>query len=107
MENMDTIHFRQRINARRRDGQPLRDDEINFITNQSIDLAGSPGMFLNLTYLSLVLTTIDTKYPEQVEWAAKAEQVLSKPANEISTDDAKNVTAKEVNHNLSHGMSPC
>ncbi|ODM20224.1 hypothetical protein SI65_03277 [Aspergillus cristatus] len=80
MENMDTIQFRHRINARRRDGQPLRDDEINFITSQSTDLAGSP----------------DTKYPEQVQWAAKAEQILSKPANEISTDDAKNVTAKEA-----------
>lgn len=46
MENMDTIQFRQRINERRLDGQPLRDDEINFITNQSTDLAGSPGMSL-------------------------------------------------------------
>ena len=46
MENMDTIQFRKRINERRLDGQPLRDDEINFITNQSTDLAGSPGMSL-------------------------------------------------------------
>jgi len=48
MENMDTIQFRHRINARRRDGQPLRDDEINFITSQSTDLAGSPGMSLEI-----------------------------------------------------------
>lgn len=42
------------------------------------------------------LTKPDTKYPEQIEWAAKSEQILSKPANEITTADAKNVTAKEV-----------
>lgn len=54
-----------------------------------------------------MLTMIDTKYPEQVEWAAKAEQVLSKPANEITTDDAKNVTAKEVHHDLPHGTKLC
>lgn len=48
---------------------------------------------------------IDTKYPEQVQWAAKAEQVLSKPANEISTDDAKNVTAKGVHLNIPYSMA--
>lgn len=46
----------------------------------------------------------DTRYPEQVEWAAKAEQVLSKPANKITADDAKNVTAKEVHHDLPYGI---
>lgn len=51
-----------------------------------------------------VLTMADTRYPEQVEWAAKAEQVLSKPANKITADDAKNVTAKEVHHDLPYGI---
>lgn len=48
---------------------------------------------------------IDTNYSDQLRWAAKAEQVLSKPANEISNEDAKVVTSREVDHRFPYGLN--
>lgn len=33
---------------------------------------------------------------EQSRWESKADEVLRKPANAITTDDAKDLTSKEV-----------
>lgn len=41
----------------------------------------------------------DRVYPDQVGWAVKAHQVLSKPANEINEQDASGVMSKEVGYN--------
>lgn len=38
----------------------------------------------------------DRVHPDQIRWAAKAHQILSKPANEIKEQDAGEVTSKEV-----------
>ena len=48
---------------------------------------------------------IDTNYSDQLRWAAKAEQVLSKPADEITNEDAKAVTSREVDHSLPYGLT--
>ncbi|KAH2573437.1 hypothetical protein KXV70_009264 [Aspergillus fumigatus] len=72
LENMDTLRFRERVHQRRRHSQPLTDEEITYITQQSAELADE-----SLT-------------------ASKAEQVLSKPLNEITMDDARNLTSKEA-----------
>lgn len=37
-----------------------------------------------------------TEHAEQTEWAVKADQVLSKPANKITQDDAKEVESREA-----------
>lgn len=50
---------------------------------------------------------IDENHPDQVRWAAKAEQVLSKRADEITSDDAKEVTSMEVEHHLPFWTTWC
>ncbi|GIJ89107.1 hypothetical protein Asppvi_008036 [Aspergillus pseudoviridinutans] len=82
LENMDTLRFRERVHQRRRHSQPLTDEEITYITQQSAELADE------------ALT--DKVNPDQIRWASKAEQVLSKPLNEITMDDARNLTSKEA-----------
>lgn len=39
VENMDTLRFRERVHQRRRHSQPLTDEEITYITQQSAELA--------------------------------------------------------------------
>jgi phage-related minor tail protein len=39
LENMDTLRFRERVHQRRRHSQPLTDEEITYITQQSAELA--------------------------------------------------------------------
>ncbi|XHG03837.1 hypothetical protein AWENTII_007125 [Aspergillus wentii] len=79
-DNMNSLKFRDRIHQRRREGQPLTEDEIMFITNESAELAGAGS---NVS-------------PEHIRWASKAKEVLKKPANEINKGDARDVTSKEV-----------
>ncbi|KAF4215135.1 hypothetical protein CNMCM8980_010672 [Aspergillus fumigatiaffinis] len=82
LENMDTLRFRERVHQRRRHSQPLTDEEITYITQQS-ETFRAKG-------------TRDQVNPDQIRWASKAEQVLSKPLNEITMDDARNLTSKEA-----------
>lgn len=37
-----------------------------------------------------------TLNPDQVKWAAKADEILSKPADRISSDDARVLHSREV-----------
>jgi phage-related minor tail protein len=39
LENMDTLRFRERVHQRRRHSQPLTEEEITYITQQSAELA--------------------------------------------------------------------
>ncbi|EAW14265.1 uncharacterized protein ACLA_073000 [Aspergillus clavatus NRRL 1] len=73
---MDTLSFKERVHQCRRNRQPLTDEEIAYITQESAELAGAAS--------------------DQIQWMSKAEQVLSKPASEITMDDARNITSKEV-----------
>jgi hypothetical protein len=41
-ENMDTLQFGNRMNERARRGERLSDEEIEFITNKSAELAKAP-----------------------------------------------------------------
>ncbi|OJJ31648.1 hypothetical protein ASPWEDRAFT_45617 [Aspergillus wentii DTO 134E9] len=93
-DNMNSLKFRDRIHQRRREGQPLTEDEIMFITNESAELAGagSNGMpQRRIEYILIVAVS-----PEHIRWASKAKEVLKKPANEINKGDARDVTSKEV-----------
>ncbi|CEJ56196.1 hypothetical protein PMG11_02413 [Penicillium brasilianum] len=82
LKNMDTLQFRNRLDKRARRGERLSDEEIEFITNKSAELADAP-------------TENDRVHPDQVAWAVRAHHALSKPANEINEQDASEVMSKE------------
>ncbi|EBA27501.1 conserved hypothetical protein [Aspergillus fumigatus Af293] len=96
LENMDTLRFRERVHQRRRHSQPLTDEEITYITQQSAELADESLTVFNLVEVFGAKRTRDQVNPDQIRWASKAEQVLSKPLNEITMDDARNLTSKEA-----------
>ncbi|GFF33550.1 hypothetical protein IFM61606_01917 [Aspergillus udagawae] len=101
LENMDTLRFRERVHQRRRHSQPLTDEEITYITQQSAELADEAlaGKALKCFCARQIFraeTPGDQVNPDQIRWASKAEQVLSKPLNEITMDDARNLTSKEA-----------
>ncbi|GIJ98268.1 hypothetical protein Aspvir_000384 [Aspergillus viridinutans] len=101
LENMDTLRFRERVHQRRRHSQPLTDEEITYITQQSAELAdealtGKAFEFVRVGEIFGAKSTRDQVNPDQIRWASKAEQVLSKPLNEITMDDSRNLTSKEA-----------
>jgi hypothetical protein len=52
LENMDTLRFRERIHRRRQHSQPLTDEEITYITQQSAELADESltGKLLSVSF---------------------------------------------------------
>ncbi|RHZ47484.1 uncharacterized protein CDV56_101313 [Aspergillus thermomutatus] len=101
LEDMDTLRFRERVHQRRRHSQPLTDEEITYITQQSAELAdevysGKTFEWFRVSEILQAKNPRDQVNPDQIRWASKAEQVLSKPLNEITMDDARNLSSKEA-----------
>ncbi|OQD77112.1 hypothetical protein PENDEC_c003G02626 [Penicillium decumbens] len=80
---MDTLQFRNRLNERARRGERMSDEEIEFITDKSTELANAS------------VDEEDHVHADRVRWATKAHKVLSKPANEINEQDASDVMSEE------------
>ncbi|KAJ5826450.1 hypothetical protein N7474_003588 [Penicillium riverlandense] len=71
---MDSLQFGHRMFERVRRGERLTDEEIGVIANKSIELAG---------------------VEPRRERSTKPDQVLSKPVDEFSQQDAREVSSKE------------
>ncbi|BDD61529.1 hypothetical protein MAP00_006570 [Monascus purpureus] len=74
---------RRVLQERARRGERLSDDEIGSMTQQTASLAGVPdGSRANMN-------------PDQICWAAKADEILGKPADQINSDDGRALQARE------------
>ncbi|KAL1991285.1 hypothetical protein VTN49DRAFT_5789 [Thermomyces lanuginosus] len=74
-----TLQFRQVMNDRARRGERLTDEEIDEITRETIDLAGTSSNENSL----------------QSEWANRSREILQKPANRLTNNDARELHSLE------------
>ncbi|KAL2007481.1 hypothetical protein VTN00DRAFT_8919 [Thermoascus crustaceus] len=84
----DTLQFREHIHHKARRGEAMSEDEIGTLAQETADLGGNVPV-------KGPSTTEESINVEQAKWASKAYEVLGKPANEITKDEARDIQAKE------------